>query len=142
MEVRIRKPLNFILPLAPHRVRELKDGRKIIIADRVHEFLEWAQRFFEISICSLGDQPYVDMVVAVLDPTRTNVRGLHYSARGEYLHIQQSSNPRRPPKDLISLFAWCAFDKEIDSAAVEPIIIDDNVGTWPIDQQDNIIVSR
>lgn len=37
-----------------NRVRNLKDGRKVVLTERVHEFLEWAEKLFEISICSLG----------------------------------------------------------------------------------------
>ena len=39
----------------PHRVKRLKDGRKVVLADKVEEFLDWAKKYFEISVCSLGD---------------------------------------------------------------------------------------
>jgi hypothetical protein len=42
--------------LVPHRVEQLRDGRRVVMAERVHDFLAWAQQYFEISICSLGDQ--------------------------------------------------------------------------------------
>ncbi|KAJ3083463.1 hypothetical protein HK102_001059 [Quaeritorhiza haematococci] len=129
------------LPFCKHRVRELKDGRRVVLTERVHEFLKWSSRYFELSVCSLGDQPYVDMVVSVLDPNRSTISGIQYSARGEYLHIIQSANPRRPPKDLLSLYAFCAVTNP-NSAPVDPLIVDDNVTMWPVDQQDNIIVVR
>jgi hypothetical protein len=36
------------------RVAVLKDGRRVVLTERVHEFLEWAHNLFEISVCSLG----------------------------------------------------------------------------------------
>ncbi|KAJ3072852.1 hypothetical protein HDU98_002775 [Podochytrium sp. JEL0797] len=146
--------------LVPNRVRTLKDGRQIVLTERVEEFLQWAQNLFEISVCSVGDQPYVDAVIMALDPARNIIRGAGYSARGEFMHIQGTSMPRRPPKDLDSLFL---FQKSGGGAGkvgegggvsgavgggvflgpfVDPIVIDDNVGMWPTDQQDNIIVVR
>ncbi|OAJ43609.1 hypothetical protein BDEG_26953 [Batrachochytrium dendrobatidis JEL423] len=129
------------VPLVMHRVRDLHDGRKVVLTERVHEFLDWAQKYYEISVCSLGDQPYVDMVVNVLDPSRTVIRGIAYSARNEYMYISQSWSSRRPPKDLLSLFPYCA-EREPGLPTIDPIIIDDNVSMWPADQQDNIIVVR
>lgn len=124
------------------RVRELKDGRKVVITERVHDFLEWAHRLFEISVCSLGEQSYVDMVVAVLDPNRNLIRGITYSARGEYQYItEQSLNPKEPPKDIKALFPYC-IDRNITDFPIDPIILDDNVGMWQRDQQDNIIVRQ
>ncbi|KAJ3324958.1 Multiple epidermal growth factor-like domains protein 8 [Boothiomyces sp. JEL0866] len=128
-----------------HRVRELKDGRKVVLADRVHEFLNWASNLYEISLCSLGDQPYVDMVAQILNQESQIIRGgVAYSARGEYLYLTQngsSPNARRPPKDLNSLFAFYTSKSE-DVPFVEPLILDDNATMWPMDQQDNIIVIR
>lgn len=121
-------------------MRELKDGRKVVLTHRVHEFLEWAQKYYEISICSLGDQPYVDMVVSVLDPTRTLIRGICYSARAEYEFIQSSSQPKRPAKDLAALYPFYDITDEL-KFPLEPLIVDDNLRMWPHDQQDNIIVS-
>ncbi|KAF9955138.1 hypothetical protein BGZ72_003983 [Mortierella alpina] len=40
----------------PGRVRRLQDGRQVVFTEHVEEFLEWASRLFEISVCSLGDQ--------------------------------------------------------------------------------------
>jgi hypothetical protein len=52
------------------------------MADRVHEFLEWAATYFDIAVCSLGDQPYVDMVCQILNSETPIVRaGAAYSAR-------------------------------------------------------------
>jgi len=36
------------------RVAVLKDGRRVVLTEGVHEFLQWAQQFFDISVCSLG----------------------------------------------------------------------------------------
>ncbi|KAI9352194.1 hypothetical protein BDR26DRAFT_832677 [Obelidium mucronatum] len=130
----------------PERVRTLTDGRRVVLTERVEEFLQWAQRYFEISVCSVGDQPYVDMVIGVLDPQRSNIRGQGYSARAEFMHIQGTSMSKRPPKDLDSLFVFP--QKSLDPTGlfcgpfVDPLVIDDNVGMWPVEQQDNIIVVR
>ncbi|KAJ3259569.1 hypothetical protein HK103_002123 [Boothiomyces macroporosus] len=128
-----------------HRVRELKDGRKVVLADRVHEFLNWASNLYEISLCSLGDQSYVDMVAQILNQENQIIRGgVAYSARGEYLYLTQNGNlpnARRPPKDLNSLFAFYS-NRSDDVPFVEPLILDDNATMWPMDQQDNIIVIR
>lgn len=37
-----------------NRVVALSDGRRVVLTERVHEFLDWAQNFYEISVCSLG----------------------------------------------------------------------------------------
>ena len=52
---------------------------------------------------------------------------------------QQSKNPRSPPKDLKSLFAYYANDKIFN---IEPLILDDNPSMWPQEQQDNVIFIR
>ncbi|KAI8902708.1 hypothetical protein BC833DRAFT_613829 [Globomyces pollinis-pini] len=128
-----------------HRVRDLKDGRKVVLAERVHEFLAWASQLFDISVCSLGDQPYVDMVAQILNSETPIIKGgVAYSARGEYLYISQhSKNPRKPPKDLRSLFAFYG-NENTDKTVIplDPLILDDNAHMWPEDQQDNIIVIR
>jgi hypothetical protein len=56
------------------------------------------------------------MVVSVLDPARSTnpaqstIRGMCYSARGEYVHLMQTSpNNRIPPKSVQSLFPWTAI---------------------------------
>lgn len=126
----------------PHRVRELKDGRKIVMAERVFEFLDWASKLFDISVCSLGDQPYVDMVCQVLNTEGQIIKsGVAYSARGEFTFLSEQKNSWRPPKDLASLFAF--YDLKSDTAIqIEPIILDDNASMWPATQQNNIIVSH
>lgn len=40
--------------LVLYRVKQLQDSRRVVLTERVHEFLDWAQNFFEISVCSLG----------------------------------------------------------------------------------------
>lgn len=42
------------IPKCRDRVAVLKDGRRVVLTEGVHEFLEWAQQFFDISVCSLG----------------------------------------------------------------------------------------
>jgi len=130
----------------PHRVKTLRDGRKIVLVEKVHEFLDWAQRYFEISICTIGDQNYLDMVLQILDPSRTRIKGAIYSARFEYETIQRSNNPQRPAKDLGSLFSFCVTRKENSNQPGTgnslPLILDDNITAWPIEQHDNIIVVR
>jgi len=130
----------------PHRVETLKDGRKIVLVERVHEFLDWAQRFFEISICTIGDQNYLEMVLQILDPDRKRISGQKYSARYEYENILRSGNPQRPAKDLGSLFSFCVTRNENRNQPGTgnslPLILDDNITAWPIEQHDNIIVVR
>jgi len=130
----------------PHRVKTLRDGRKIVLVEKVHEFLDWAQRYFEISICTIGDQNYLEMVLQILDPNRTRIKGTIYSARYEYESILRSSNPQRPAKDLGSLFSYCVTRNENRNQPGTgnslPLILDDNITAWPIEQHDNIIVVR
>lgn len=45
-----------------NRVVALSDGRRVVLTERVHEFLDWAQNFYEISVCSLGDQTMSTML--------------------------------------------------------------------------------
>ena len=111
------------------------------MAENVLEFLEWASRFFEISICSLGDQQYVDQVVYVLDPQRTLIRGVIYSARTEHNYYVGLGLPKSPPKNTKSLYAWCDLIDE-KRLFLDPIIIDDNPSMWPMDQRDNLIVVK
>lgn len=42
------------IPKCKDRVAVLKDGRRVVLTERVHEFLEWAQNLYDISVCSLG----------------------------------------------------------------------------------------
>jgi hypothetical protein len=130
----------------PHRVKTLRDGRKIVLVEKVHEFLDWAQRFFEISICTIGDQSYLEMVLQILDPNRNRIKGTIYSARFEYESILRSTNPQRPAKDLGSLFSFCVTRKENSNQPGTgnslPLILDDNITAWPMEQHDNIIVVR
>ncbi|ORX58108.1 hypothetical protein DM01DRAFT_1318835 [Hesseltinella vesiculosa] len=126
-----------------NRVAVLKDGRRVVLTDRVHEFLDWAQNFYDISVCSLGDQNYVDNVVNVLDPQRTRIRGILYSARSEHDYIKRSPEPGRPPKDLLALFSFCTQkDKSLGSAYTLPLILDDEMRMWPSEQHDNIVVVK
>ncbi|KAJ1921133.1 hypothetical protein IWQ60_006824 [Tieghemiomyces parasiticus] len=96
----------------PHRVRDLEDGRKIVLGDRVHEFLEWAHQFYEISVCSLGDPNYVKMVVKVLDPSQTWIKGILYSARPEYNHNVQAGLKNTPAKNLLAIYAFCTLSPQ------------------------------
>ncbi|RKO94369.1 hypothetical protein BDK51DRAFT_13590, partial [Blyttiomyces helicus] len=126
------------------RVHTLQDGRKIVLASRVHEFLSIAQQSYDISVCSLGEQSYVQQVVTLLDSGRTLdppqpwIRGLAYSARGEYLHIASSPQPNRPPKDLACLLPFSCVEHE-GGVGLEALILDDNAGMWPAEQQGNTL---
>ncbi|KAI8138435.1 hypothetical protein BJV82DRAFT_523411 [Fennellomyces sp. T-0311] len=125
------------------RVVALADNRRVVLTERVHEFLDWAQNFYEISVCSLGDQNYVENVVNVLDPDRTRVRGILYSARFEHDYIKRSPDPSRPPKDLTALYPYCALkERALGCGFTLPLIIDDETRMWPSDQHDNIIVVK
>jgi hypothetical protein len=42
------------IPKCEDRVAVLKDGKRVVLTERVREFLEWAQQLFDISVCSLG----------------------------------------------------------------------------------------
>jgi hypothetical protein len=87
-----------------------------------------------------SDQNYVENVVNVLDPQRTRIRGILYSARSEHDYIKRSPDPGRPPKDLLALYSFCALkDKSIGSSFSLPLILDDETRMWPTDQHDNII---
>lgn len=46
--------LTWAKSLDGNRVVALSDGRRVVLTERVHEFLDWAQNFYEISVCSLG----------------------------------------------------------------------------------------
>ncbi|KAK5822427.1 hypothetical protein F5H01DRAFT_304359 [Linnemannia elongata] len=133
----------------PTRIRKLRDGRQVVLTDHVEEFLEWACRFYEISVCSLGEQSYVEQVADVLDPLKTRIRGLKYSARQEYDFLNPIVVPPTPPKDLLSLYAFCAANKpptdglpDIGTGFSLPLILDDLTQMWPPDQHDNVIVVK
>lgn len=81
------------------------------------------------------------MVKQVLDPTNTKITGVTYSARVEYDHIQ-SAKVAYPPKDVKTLYPWLAIDEDPSIITLDPIIVDDNANMWPIEQQDNIIVTH
>jgi hypothetical protein len=129
------------LELVKNRTKELKDGRKIVLATRILEFLKWAARYFEISICSLGDLDYVNQVVKVLDPNSNLIKGVVYSARDEYLYLnsQNKGIEKRStaPKDIRSLLA---FSEKCFPFLLEPIIVDDIVNMWIPQQRDLVIV--
>lgn len=90
-----------------------------------------------------SDQNYVDNVVSVLDPQRTRIRGLHYSARFEHDYIKRSHDTNRPPKDLRALYPFFALNtRSLGCGYALPLIIDDETRMWPSEQHDNIIVVR
>ncbi|KAF9369927.1 hypothetical protein CPB97_003165, partial [Podila verticillata] len=178
----------------PHRVRRLRDGRQVVLTEYVEEFLEWACKLYEISVCSLGEQSYVDQVADVLDPMRTRIRGTRYSARQEYDFLNGGPTPQQPndangastpangttgaynavnnnvanlstaaitqaivsgdkpptpPKDLLSLYAFCAVSTmptdglpDIGTSFALPLILDDLTQMWPPEQHDNVIVVK
>ncbi|OUM60322.1 hypothetical protein PIROE2DRAFT_13939, partial [Piromyces sp. E2] len=85
-------------------------------------------------------------VLQILDPNRTRILGQTYSARYEYENILRSGNPQRPAKDLGSLFSYCVTRNENrnqpGTGNALPLILDDNITAWPIEQHDNIIVVK
>lgn len=131
----------------PRRLRTLRDGRKVVLTDRVEEFLDWAKDLFEISVCSLGDQKYIEQIVEFLDPKRNRITGCLYSARQEYDFSRANAAPSdgiKPSKDLASLFSFCAFeprlaDVELGYGYHLPLIVDDSKLCWFPAQHDNII---
>ncbi|CEI92836.1 hypothetical protein RMCBS344292_07085 [Rhizopus microsporus] len=128
------------IPKCEDRVAVLKDGKRVVLTERVREFLEWAQQLFDISVCSLGDQNYVENVIDVLDPNRVWIKGILYSARAEHDYIRTSPEPGRPPKDLQALYSFCALrDQSLGSGFALPLILDDETRMWPAEQHDNII---
>ncbi|KAF9912382.1 hypothetical protein EC991_011074 [Linnemannia zychae] len=221
----------------PTRIRTLRDGRQVVLTNHVEEFLEWACKYYEISVCSLGEQSYVEQVAEVLDPMKSRIRGLKYSARQEYDFLNPAvvvpppttaasapaptpapggqsngqadttpssstsspstgtigaastpsstpstaagattttssppaspvaasslstavitaaviaaTQPPTPPKDLLSLYAFCAMNKppndglpDVGTGFSLPLILDDLTQMWPPDQHDNVIVVK
>jgi len=63
------------------RIRTLKSGKTVLVGEGLNDFLTWAGKRFEISICSLGEQTYVNEVAEAIDPTGANIRGAKYSCR-------------------------------------------------------------
>ena len=91
----------------------------------------------------LSDQTYVENVVNVLDPERTRIRGILYSARFEHDYIKRSPDSSRPPKDLTALYPFCVLkERALGCGFTLPLIIDDETRMWPSDQHDNIIVVK
>ncbi|KAL1922653.1 uncharacterized protein VTP21DRAFT_10192 [Calcarisporiella thermophila] len=135
--------------LVQDRVCDLGDGRRVVMTERLDEFLDWASKYYEISVCSLGDQNYVDMVCAAIDPHHNRIRGINYSARQEYEYIQRTAphgagtdRPSRPPKDLLALYTFCTLGNSPAQNYCLPLIVDDMTSMWPPEQHDNIIVVK
>lgn len=85
------------------------------------------------------------MVVDVIDPERTRIRGPSYSARLEYSYLMNADIKedkqrliwKRPPKDTRAIYSFCEFPGDIP---LEPLIVDDNLKWWNQDQWDSVIV--
>lgn len=58
----LKKVLYWLMEV-PERVRMLGDGTKVVVASKIEEFLDWACRKFEISVCSVG---YLLLLIAGL----------------------------------------------------------------------------
>ncbi|KAJ3297822.1 hypothetical protein HK104_000076 [Borealophlyctis nickersoniae] len=124
----------------PTRIRYLRDGRRIVLAEHALEFLAWAEQFYDICICSIGDQDYVHQVVQVFNDAHHCIRGISYSARSEYDHHVRLGRRQPAAKDLRSLYPY--YGVQIPNAnrvPIEPLIIDDTPNVWPTEQHDNII---
>jgi hypothetical protein len=138
----------------PERIRALKDGSRVMIAEGAEEFLDWAKQKFELQVCSVGHEEYVNAVTQVLNDNKERFFGQPYSARAEhnFLTARQQAQPNHegkkppPPKDLESVFAYCRFPfttvakQFIGQAYQMPLIVDDQTHSWPESQHDNIIV--
>ncbi|TPX66336.1 hypothetical protein SpCBS45565_g04488 [Spizellomyces sp. 'palustris'] len=115
--------------LLESRVVTLRRGMQVVLSSSVIAFLDWAKEKFEISLCSIGDQEYVQQVCEILNDVPSGsaprITGTAYSARGEYEHLKQmqvrkASEPSSrdkgslpPPKDLASLYGfWHLWEEE------------------------------
>ncbi|TPX30698.1 hypothetical protein SmJEL517_g05786 [Synchytrium microbalum] len=121
----------------PSRIARLRDGRTIVLAEDVYAFLDWAKNLFEVSVCSLGQEDYVHMVIDVLDPARSRIAN-RYSARQEFLFL----GGKRPPKDLTAIYPFLWKREYGREPVADALIVDDNGSMWQRCQQDNIIIVR
>ncbi|KAI9088842.1 hypothetical protein DFS34DRAFT_585718 [Phlyctochytrium arcticum] len=155
--------------LPPSRLANLRDGRQIVLASSMLRFLDWAREKFEISICSIGDQDYVNQIAeflnrGVLPGAPPRITGVTYSARPEYEHLKQVHGQDKelqdksgkgalpPPKDLRSLYGfWHVHDMEKGKPVapsdgfgfgLEALIVDDNPLAWPKNQLPHLIEIR
>ncbi|KND03393.1 uncharacterized protein SPPG_00881 [Spizellomyces punctatus DAOM BR117] len=161
------------VPLIPEsRVVTLRRGMQVVLSSSVIAFLDWAKERFEISLCSIGDQEYVQQVCEILNDvpagSALRITGTAYSARSEYEHLKQmqgrkSAEPSSrdkgalpPPKDLASLYGfWHLWEEEQKGAlpkeegegygygfGLEPLIVDDSRMSWRKDQHSHLIEIR
>ncbi|KAJ3289715.1 hypothetical protein HK104_007277 [Borealophlyctis nickersoniae] len=127
------------------RLRVLREGTTVVLSEDVVEFLNWASTLFDLSLCSLGDQAYVDGVGYMLNhEIGKDAVTTMYSARPEHDHLTLHP-PRRgeTAKDLSTLFSYCGIHLDYQSRIpVSPLIIDDSPRVWPHDQSGQIIHVR
>ncbi|KAI9224683.1 hypothetical protein BC828DRAFT_343602 [Blastocladiella britannica] len=124
------------VPLEAPRLHRLPCNKSVIVASDAHRFLAWAATKFEVAVCSLGEQLYVDQVCAVLDPAGTLITGPRFSARQEYNWVSKNGTDRaavlrKPVKTLASMYAF---------AAPHPLHSDDQYRPWPTSHHDSIIL--
>ncbi|KAI9138098.1 hypothetical protein BKA69DRAFT_1021640, partial [Paraphysoderma sedebokerense] len=123
------------------RMRSLPDGRKVVLTRGVHEFLNWCKDKFEVSICSLGDPTYVNAIKQILDPKGDTIQGIVYSALPP-TKSKITVSLEIPPKNLDALFPFCHVkDPHFQGHGYTlPLILDDRIDTWPVQQQNNVIL--
>ncbi|KAJ3352301.1 hypothetical protein GGF32_003832 [Allomyces javanicus] len=150
---------------AQARAHRLPCGKTIVVASHVHRFLAWAAAKFEVSVCSLGEQLYVDQVCQVLDPHHQWITGPRYSARQEFNWVSKHGRDhaavlRRPVKTVAAMYAFAAAHPfhapevtvgtttsdarallAVASAGLAlPLILEDQYRPWPRSHHDNIIL--
>lgn len=95
---------------------------------------------------------YVDQVINMLNNSKPRILGVIYSARHEYNFLKGRngifSRKIKPPKSLTSLFSFCELPFSSNPSCFQgecfnlPLIVDDQVSTWPTEQHDNVIEVR
>ncbi|KAI9230670.1 MAG: hypothetical protein DHS80DRAFT_8404, partial [Piptocephalis tieghemiana] len=145
---------------AQDRIRMLSDGRRVVVAPGVDEFLDWAKAKFEMSVCSVGDAKYVRGVCEVLDAGCNRIGPLRHSARAEHDYLDQKLRTLRslnlpvptrdglppPPKHLGVLYPFVHMPTCGDGSIRKedwyglPLIMDDQTRSWPPEQHGNIVV--
>ncbi|KAJ3368072.1 hypothetical protein GGF31_006905 [Allomyces arbusculus] len=155
-----------LAPAAQARAHRLPCGKTIVVASHVHRFLAWAATKFEVSVCSLGEQLYVDQVCQVLDPHYQWITGPRYSARQEFNWVSKHGRDhaavlRRPVKTVAAMYAFAAahpfhaHEVNVGGTATNdarallavasaglalPLILEDQYRPWPRSHHDNIIL--
>ncbi|ORZ41030.1 hypothetical protein BCR44DRAFT_103739, partial [Catenaria anguillulae PL171] len=88
-------------------------GKSVIVSSDAPKFLAWAATKFEVAVCSLGEQMYVDQVCGLLDPDGSKITGPRFSARQEYNYVSKNGADRaavlrKPVKSLAAMYPFAA----------------------------------